>query len=116
MTVDAPALRAELNNIPTATASDTLLSNCVSVANELLKRYAGDTYATDGVIPTVIAEKAWLAVAVELFNQRKAPNGVLTQQFATPDGSASVPVRIGSDPLRPAYGLLAPWVDPVSFA
>ncbi|NYD43936.1 hypothetical protein [Nocardioides panaciterrulae] len=114
MAVDATQLRAELNNVPAATVSDTVLSNCVSVANELLKQYAGATYLTD--LPTVIAEKAWLAVAVELFNQRRAPNGVLTQQFSTPDGGASVPVRIGADPLRPAYGLLSRWITDMGFA
>lgn len=112
MAITGEQLRTELGS--PASIPIELLNNCVSVANELLKKYAGDTYLTD--IPTIVAEKAWLAVAVELFNQRRAPNGVLTQQFATPDGSAAVPVRIGADPLRPAYGLLERWIINVGLA
>lgn len=107
MAVDAAAIRAEVGaGVPTS-IPDAFLTSCIAVADELLKQYAGDDYRTAGTIPVTVAEKAWLAVAVEIFNQRRAPNGVLTQQFATPDGGAGgVAVRVGADPLRPAYGLL----------
>lgn len=86
---------------------DSLLTNCISVADELLKEYAGDDYRTAGdPVPVVVAEKAWLAVSVEIFNQRKAPNGILNQAYAGDNGVFAQAVRIGSDPLRPAYGLL----------
>lgn len=110
MPVTAQNLRDELNAGPASAAggvSDDLLTNCLNVADEELKIYAGDDYRTGSAlgIPIVVAEKAWLAVAVEIFNQRKAPNGVLNQAFSS-DGGAPLAVRIGSDPLRPAYGLL----------
>lgn len=110
MPVTALNLRDELNAGPAGVVggvSDDLLTNCLNVADEELKIYAGDDYRTGSTlgIPIVVAEKAWLAVAVEIFNQRKATNGVLNQAFSE-DGLVASPVRIGSDPLRPAYGLL----------
>lgn len=109
MVVAATDLRAELNAGAAGSVggvSDELLTNCINVADELLKEYAGDDYRTASTIPVVVAEKAWLAVAVEIFNQRKAPNGVLNQAFSTDGGVFAQAVRIGADPLRPAYGLL----------
>lgn len=116
MAINADQLRAEVNAGPVDASSvdDTYLDNCISVANELLKQYAGAEYITD--IPTVVAEKAWLAVAVEIFNQRRAPNGVLNQTFQTFEGTQAAPVRISADPLRPAYSLLERWVIGTSFA
>lgn len=109
MAVVAADLRAELNAGPADSAggvSNDLLTNCIAVADELLKQYAGEDYRTAGTIPIFVAEKAWLAVSVEIFNQRKAPNGVLNQAFSTDGGTFAQAVRIGADPLRPAYGLL----------
>ena len=107
MAVAAADLRSELNAgaVNTGGVTDELLTSCINVADELLKEYAGDTYRTAGDIPVLVAERAWLAVAVEIFNQRKAPNGVLNQAFTTGAGGVAA-VRIGADPLRPAYGLL----------
>lgn len=117
MAVVAADLRAELNAGPADTGgvSDDLLNNCINVADELLKAYAGDDYRS-GDIPVVVAEKAWLAVAVEIFNQRKAPNGVLNQAFSGEGTPFVQTVRIGADPLRPAYGLLGRWVADLGFA
>ena len=113
MAVDATALKAELGT--GASVPDTVLNNCINVADALLRQYAGESYQTD--IPPTVAEKAWLAVAVELFNQRQAPNGILNQTFMAADGSGvAAPVRIGADPLRPAYPLLERWVIGTSFA
>jgi hypothetical protein len=107
--VTSDDLRAELNAGPAASVGgvpEAILTNCIAVADEVLKEYAGDDYRAGTNIPVIVAERAWLAVAVEIFNQRKAPNGVLNQAF-TSDGTAfAQAVRIGSDPLRPAYGLL----------
>lgn len=115
MAVDANALRTELNAGPSDAPggiTDELLDGCLAVADELLKKYAGATYRTDGSIPVPVAEKAWLAVAVELFNQRKAPNGVLNQAFSDANGNTyQQATRISADPLRPAYGLLGQWVS-----
>lgn len=116
MVVDSAALRAEVNagQADISSISEAYLDNCVTVADLLLRQYAGENYLTD--IPTTLAEKAWLAVAVEIFNQRRAPNGVLNQTFQTFEGTVASAVRIGADPLRPAYGLLSMWVAPLGFA
>lgn len=109
MAIDVNDLRTEVN---ATAADDVTLTNCVAVAAALLTEYVG--LAT---IPVVIYDKAWLAVGVELFNQRQAPNGILITQDYGPDGSpTSMPVRVSADPMRPAYPLLAPWVSPVTFA
>lgn len=108
MAITAAQLRTELN-AGAANAggpSDDLLNDCITVADALLKEYAEDDYRTAGEIPIPVAERAWLAVAVEIFNQRKAPNGVLNQTFNTEGSPFVQAVRIGADPLRPAYGLL----------
>lgn len=108
MAIAATDLRTEVNAGAAGSiggVSDDLLNSCINVADALLKEYAGADYRS-GEIPIIVAEKAWLAVAVEIFNQRKAPNGVLNQAFSTEGGTFAQAVRIGSDPLRPAYGLL----------
>lgn len=114
MAVDATALRTELGAGPSTLPGgipDEFLDGCLAVADDLLKKYAGATYRTDGTIPVPVAEKAWLAVAVEIVNQRRAPNGVLNQAFTTDGGTLAQAVRISADPLRPAYGLLGQWVS-----
>lgn len=112
MSVDATQLR---NEVKAGTAvPDAMLTNCVSVADTLLREYVEDVY---GDIPPSVYDRAWLAVAVDLFNQRRAPNGVLNQQFSSGEGGTeSVPVRISADPLRPARPLLRPWVTPLGIA
>lgn len=113
MAVSANDLRTEVR-VSTSEAPDAVLSSCVSTAELLLKQYAGDDWVT---VPIVLQERAWLAVAVELFNQRSAPNGVLSQAFTTFDGGQGVsPIRVSADPLRPAYPLLERWVIGTSFA
>lgn len=87
---------------------NTLLQRCLDLATELVRRHVTvEVYPT---LPTVIAESAVLAVATEVFNQRKAPNGVLNQAFSSPDGLGAVAVRIGADPMRPAYPILSAYV------
>lgn len=110
MAITAEDLRTEVG--AGVSASSTLLQKCVDLATELVRRHV--TTEVFPTLPTVIADQAVLVVAVEVFNQRKAPNGVLTQQFATPDGGTPVPVRIGADPMRPAYPLLSAWVGGIT--
>ena len=106
MAITSDDLRAEVG--AGTSVQDSVLQRCVALAEELVRTYATpEVYPT---LPTVISEQAVLSVAVEVFNQRRAPNGVLTQQFATPDGSVGVPVRVGADPLRPAYPILHPYL------
>lgn len=107
MAVTAADLRAEVN--AGSGTTDAVLTSCLDVATELLRKYAGDDYTS---IPGKVWDRALTATAVDLFNQRKAPNGVLNQQY---DGE-STPIRISSDPLRPAYPLLAPWLNTLGFA
>ncbi|HEY1178604.1 MAG TPA: hypothetical protein VGF17_20815 [Phytomonospora sp.] len=115
MAVTVNDLRDELG--AGASVQLTVLDRCLTVADALLKQYVGDRYTT---VPAPIYDEAWLAVAVERFNQRKAPNGILNQTFMAADGSSvATPVRIGADPLRPAYPILERWLgeaDGVTFA
>ena len=100
MAIDVNDLRTEVN---ATTNDDVALTNCVAVAAALLAEYVSDPT----LVPEVIYDKAWLAVGVELFNQRQAPNGILMVQDYGPDGSpSSLPVRVSADPMRPAYPLL----------
>ena len=96
------------------TEHETVLEECVAISQELLLQYDQQQGAE---VPDAVFDRAWLTVAVDLFNVSQAPNGVLNQQFDTGDGSVStVPIRISRDPLAGAYPLLALYVDPVTFA
>lgn len=107
MAIDAADLQREVG---TNVAEDPAIDSAVETAHELLLAFIEDQGAE---VPDVIFDRAWLAVAVDLFNQSKAPNGVLNQQFNTGDGVVAAPVRISADPLRPAYPLLRMWILPV---
>lgn len=110
MAITKDDLRTEVGAVGATGVPDAVLQNCISVSDALLRQFLG----TDEVylsVPTVIIEKAWLSVAVEIFNQRKAPNGVLNQAFSGVDGGPFVQAtRISADPMRPARPLLSPWV------
>lgn len=111
MAIDVDDLRTEVN---ASTNDDDRLSSCVTIADALLTGYVGGDKAA---IPTDVYDLAWLNVARDVFNQRQAPNGVLTVQTQGVDGQTlNVPLPGGGDPLRSAYSLLAPWVAPVTFA
>lgn len=85
----------------------------LDAAKEVLDAYLEDRLIDDEttepvVIPDSTYDRAHLSVAVEMFNQDRAPNGVLNQVYDVGTGDvASTPVRISADPLRPAYPLLA---------
>lgn len=115
MAVTVDDLAAEVG---TDSADDTpVLENELAVAKVLLDKYVAD-FADDpvGGVPPSIFDAAWLAVAVDAFNRRQAPNGVLTQQYDLGDGNVgSTPIRLSSDPLRSARPLLAPWCTEVVF-
>jgi hypothetical protein len=85
---------------------------CLLVVRELLDEHLRDGGA-DGQVPDHVYDRALLLSAAELFNQGQAPNGVLNQQYDSGDGLGAVtPIRIGADPLRPAYPLVERWVLP----
>lgn len=113
MALDAATLRtfiaASVSGAPDETM-DALIDN----ADVLVESYIEDLPAD--TVPATILERAKMLVAAELWNQDQAPNGVLNQQYESPDGMVDAPIRIGTDPLRPAYALLARWVAPVTFA
>lgn len=85
---------------------------CLAVANAVLAEYLKGLM-DDAQVPSVILDEATLLVAADEFHRRRAPNGVLNQQFAGEDGLQAVPVRISRDPLSAAYPLLAPYMDVV---
>jgi len=108
MAVTADELRTEVG--AGSTVADAVLQKLVDVADALVDDYVAS--AAEGiVVPELMVDQAWLACAVELFNLRKAPNGVLNQQYEGVDGGVqSAPIRISGDPLRPVRPLLAPWI------
>ena len=106
MAITADNLRAEVGADSTVPA--TKLDSLIAVAKAELDEYTLDKL---GDIPPEVFDRAHLLVAAEMWHQDQAPNGVLNQQYDLGDGTiSSTPIRIGSDPLRPAYSVLARWM------
>lgn len=116
MSVTATQLR-DFVAVSATEVSDTALEGYVATATALVDEYLRDVPVTvppeEPTVPVAIRDRAELLVAAEMFTQDQAPNGFLNQQFDTTDGLVTQPVRISSDPLRPAYPLLSSWVPPV---
>lgn len=88
-------------------ADDPAVDRSLSVAESLVGRYLTEfAIATPHGVPDDVLDQAVLAVAVDEFNRRQAPNGVLTQ-YGSDD--VPVPIRVSSDPLRAARPLLSMW-------
>lgn len=100
MTVDATKLRNHAHAGPQIT--DEELNDCLESAAELLKELIGRK-----VVPPKTYDRALLLVANEQLQQDLAPNGLLNQQFD--NGTEAIPIRIGRDPLTPAYPILEPF-------
>lgn len=96
------------------TVSDEYLQKILDQAEERLAEYV--SALADGVtIPELSYDEAVLACACEIFNLRRAPNGVLNQQYDIGDGgTTAVPVRVSGDPLRPVRPLLSPWIGGIT--
>lgn len=106
MTVETLQVRDEINASISA-VPDEKIDAAIAVATTLVTQHVGTIE-----VPAEILDRAVLLVAVEQINQDKAPNGVLNQFFDAGVGDASAtPVRIGRDPMKPAYPILAPWVS-----
>jgi hypothetical protein len=75
--------------------------SCLTAGHALVTNYIG----TVTTVPTEIHDQAVLMVSSELYHRRNAPNGIA--QFADFGGGA---VRVGKDPMSPAYNLLLPFV------
>lgn len=97
MTVTTAALRTYVG---AQASDDTFITQTLTEAETLVA-----THILNRVVPEAIHDLAVLKCGSELFNQRKAPNGIA--QFATPDGN---PVRVARDPMIAAYPILAPYV------
>lgn len=102
--IETARLRTEVN---TTTEDDPLLAEVIKVSLDMLREL---TKTAEYDLPDSVFDQAHLAVAVDMFNRRKAPNGVLWHQFdETGTGGA---MRLSNDPLRPAYPLLSMWLLP----
>lgn len=115
MAVTKEQVRAELN-ASAETVSDTKIDAEIAIATAMVNKHLGGS--DDGAapnplpVPEVVYDKALLLVTVEAINQGLAPNGVLNQVYDGGTGDlVSTAVRIGRDPLKPAYPVLGPWVS-----
>lgn len=108
----------KLVGVSTTEATDADLEGYLTLATAMVDKFVADDLAEvpPVFIPAAAMDRAYLLVAAELFGQDQAPNGVLNQQYETETGPVATPVRISSDPLRPAYGVLSLWVSPVTIA
>lgn len=111
MAVTGEALRVRVG---ASTAKITALTEVVEEAKALVDAFIDVTDegadATELGIPQVTLDQAYMKAAVAIWNQRRAPNGVLNQQVATDEGGESVPIRISDDPLRAVRPLLSRWI------
>lgn len=106
MTVTIDQVRAKVN-ASAATLPNTDIELALGVATELVAQHIGTA-----TVPPSVKDRAVLLVAVEQVNQDNAPNGIVNQAFTDGLGdSASAPVRIGRDPMKPALPILAPYVS-----
>lgn len=85
------------------TDKDTaFITQCSAEATELVdERCKGST------VPTATKARAVLEVGADLFNRRRARNGITG--IDSPDVS---PMRIRADPMKAAQSILAPFLEP----
>ena len=95
--MDWTDLKAYVN---TDSEDDSFVQSCWAEATELVEQYVGAS-----LVPTTTMSRAILEVGSELYNRRKAPNGIT--QYNTLDGSA---IRIARDPMKAALPLLSPFM------
>lgn len=86
---------------------DSIVEACFDEAVVLVQTYVGTS-----VVPEVIQDKAIMLVGADLWERRSAPNGLVSQQFASVDGLGVSVARLPRDPMSVAHGLLRPWVMP----
>ncbi len=97
MTVSVPDLRGFIG---ASTTDDAQITPALAEATELVSHHCNGY-----TVPAVIIDLAVKKVGAELFNQRKAPNGI--SQFASPEGA---PVRVARDPMVAGYPILSPYI------
>lgn len=92
--------------VQTSTDDNELLNEVIASSHALVLKLVLDE--ADDDLPDAVFDQAHLAVAVDMFNRRKAPNGVLWTQID--DGATATPLRLSNDPLRAAYPILRLWL------
>lgn len=115
MTVEDSELKLRVNAGP---ADDQLVSDSLVAAEAMVDAYIDEQGVPDVEVPTAVRDRAVLRCAIDLFNQDKAPNGIVNQQYDVGDGTVgSTPIRISRDPMIGARAILdQAWTLPVSIA
>lgn len=115
MTVDITKLQLRAG---TSSAGDVqLLTEALAEAIERVRAYIQDSGKQTSQIPPTAVDRAVIRCALALFNQDKAPNGVLNQQYDLGNGEiASTPTRISQDPMKGARAALSQWISEVFLA
>ena len=97
--------------------NDSLLTDILAEATALVDRYnvkydsTTETYVASDA-PSALVDRAYLEVAMELWNRRVVQNGNVNAQFATGDGVGGVQRGTLRDPVSAAAALLRRWVLP----
>jgi hypothetical protein len=91
------------------TGDNTLLQDALDDATDMVTEFIEDCGKSIGDDVSVrIYERAVLRCATSLYNQDKAPKGVVNEQYDMGNGDiASAPAQIGLDPMKSARALLA---------
>jgi len=85
-----------------SSADAPFIEACADEAVALVNGFLGTDVE---LVPASVLNLAYIQVGSELFNRRKAPNGIA--QFSALDGSA---IRVARDPMVAAYPLLRPFM------
>lgn len=89
----------------TDTKHDAFIADCLTAAVALVDDFKGVAQ-----VPVNVLDLCYTIVAADLFNRRKAPNGIVNQQFVGSDGVSTTGMRIARDPLQGVYRILSRWV------
>lgn len=104
-------LRTEVGAAPST--DDALLDRCLAEAIQDVTTYLEDNDVVTADVPVVVFDRAVRIAAVDAFNQAKAPNGIVNQEYDLGNGEVtSTPIRISRDPMRGARTVLELYVGP----
>lgn len=98
-------IKAYLNIPATSDKDDAFIGDCLVLATALVDDFVGEV-----VVPAEVLDHCYTIVAADVFNRRKAPNGIVNQQVIDASGVSAAPMRIARDPLNGVYGILRRWV------
>lgn len=106
MTLDIERVRKRCG---APTSDNTLLTEALDDATDLVTEFiekCGKAVGDD--VSVRLYERAVIRCAVSLYNQDKAPKGVVNEQYDLGNGDiASTAAQIGLDPMKSARALLA---------